>query len=116
MIASTTAAATAGRRDIYLPELATVTQVQPVTKLEAFLEFKFASGRELGHMPGQFAEISIAGVGEAPISISSSPTQRGVFQMVVRNVGNVSGAMHRLKAGSTVGIRRRSARTSRWRR
>ena len=105
MIASTTAAATAGRRDIYLPELATVTQVQPVTRLEAFLEFKFASGRELGHMPGQFAEISIAGVGEAPISISSSPTQRGVFQMVVRNVGNVSGAMHRLKEGSTVGIR-----------
>lgn len=106
MIASTTAAAgTSGRRDVYLPELATVTKVEPVTKQEAFFEFRFISGRELGHMPGQFAEVSIAGVGEAPISISSSPTQRGAFQMVVRNVGNVTAAMHRLQAGATVGVR-----------
>ncbi len=40
--------------------------------------------------PGQFVEVSVAGLGEAPISISSSPTQKGGFELVIRNVGNVT--------------------------
>ena len=93
------------RDDIYLPEMATVVRSEPVTALERFFELKLDSGRELGHLPGQFAEVSLLGIGEAPISISSSPTQNGSFQMVVRNAGNVTRAMHGLKAGDKVGIR-----------
>lgn len=96
---------TAAPADIYLPEPASVVRAEPMTKLEMFFEFKLASGRELGHMPGQFCEVSIPGIGEAPISISSSPTYQDGFQMVVRKVGNVSGALHGLKAGASVGIR-----------
>lgn len=91
--------------DIYQPQMATVLKSEPMTALERFFEFKLDSGKELGHMPGQFVEVSILGVGEAPISISSSPTQKGSFQMVVRNVGNVTRAMHSLKPGDKVGIR-----------
>jgi NAD(P)H-flavin reductase len=91
--------------DIYLPELATVLKVEPMTKWETFIEFKLDSGKPLGHRPGQFAEVSIMGIGEAPISVSSSPTRGDSFEMVVRNVGNVSGAMHQLKAMNRVGIR-----------
>ena len=76
-----------------------------MTPFERFLEFKLDSGRELGHMPGQFAEVSIFGIGEAPISISSSPTQNGTFQMVVRNAGNVTRALNILQPGDKVGIR-----------
>ncbi|HOW98248.1 MAG TPA: FAD/NAD(P)-binding protein [Kiritimatiellia bacterium] len=92
-------------KDIYLPEPADVVRAEPMTKMEMFFEFKLSSGRPLGHMPGQFAEVAIPGIGEAPISISSSPTYRSGFQMVVRNVGNVSAAMHRLAPGKKVGIR-----------
>ena len=91
--------------DIYLPEMATVVRSEPITTLEHFFEFTLDSGRELGHMPGQFAEVSIFGIGEAPISISSSPTRSGSFQMVVRNAGNVTRAMHGLKPGDKIGIR-----------
>ena len=91
--------------DIYLPEPATVDDVKPMTALENFFSFRLDSGKELGHMPGQFAEVSIPGIGEAPISISSSPTRKESFEMVVRNVGNVSGAMHHLGAGDKVYIR-----------
>lgn len=91
--------------DIYLPETATLLNSEPVTEMERFLEFKLDSGKELGHMPGQFVEVSVFGIGEAPISISSSPTQEGSFQMVVRNAGNVTRAMHNLKPGDKVGIR-----------
>ena len=95
----------APREDIYLPETATVVKSEVMTPFERFLEFKLDSGRELGHMPGQFAEVSIFGIGEAPISISSSPTQNGTFQMVVRNAGNVTRALNILQPGDKVGIR-----------
>ena len=91
--------------DIYLPVPATVGTVKPMTPLEQFFSFRLDSGEELGHQHGQFAEVSIPGIGEAPISIASSPTRKGSFEMVVRNVGNVSGAMHHLRAGDKVFIR-----------
>ncbi|MFO7870396.1 MAG: FAD/NAD(P)-binding protein [Kiritimatiellia bacterium] len=91
--------------DIYKPELAVIAKSEQMTELERFFAFEMLSGSELGHKPGQFAEVSVAGIGEAPISISSSPTQSGGFEMVIRNVGNVSGALHRMKEGSRVGIR-----------
>ena len=91
--------------DIYRPEMATVVRSEPMTALERFFELKLDSGKELGHLPGQFAEVSIFGIGEAPISISSSPTQNDSFQMVVRKAGNVTRAMHSLKPGDNVGIR-----------
>jgi len=95
----------AHRDDIYLPEMATLLKSESMTAHERFFEFKLDSGMELGHMPGQFVEISVLGIGEAPISISSSPTKNGSFEMVVRNVGNVTRAMHDLKPGDKVGIR-----------
>ncbi|MBN1808009.1 MAG: FAD/NAD(P)-binding protein [Planctomycetes bacterium] len=92
-------------KDIYLPAAAEVVRVEQMTKQEKFFEFRLASGKPLGHMPGQFAEVSLPGIGEAPISISSSPTSGDTFEMVVRQVGNVSGAMHRLEPGDEVGVR-----------
>lgn len=92
-------------QDIYIPEPATLLNKKPLTEYETFYEFKLDSGRELGHGPGQFLEISLPGIGEAPISISSSPTQAGIFQMVVRRVGNVTTALSKLEPGDKVGVR-----------
>lgn len=93
------------KKDIYLPLPATVSKVQPMTKLESFFSCRLDSGEELGHMPGQFVEVSIPGIGEAPISVSSSPTRKGSFEMVIRKVGNVSNALHELAAGDKIFIR-----------
>jgi sulfhydrogenase subunit gamma (sulfur reductase) len=59
----------------------------------------------LDFVPGQFVEVSVAGIGEAPITISSSPTRKDSFELVVRKIGNVSGAIHRLDRGDKLGIR-----------
>ncbi len=93
------------RQDQYLPVTAGILQSEAMTTHDRFFEFRLDSGEELGHMPGQFVLVSIAGVGEAPISISSSPTKKGSFEMIVRNVGNVTGAMHRLEQGAGIGVR-----------
>ncbi len=105
MSTATVAQMDLAQKDIYLPDLATVTKVASMTEMEMFLEFTLDSGQELGHEPGQFVEVSIPGIGEAPISVSSSPTQKGMFQLVVRNAGNVTNAMHQLQPGDKVGIR-----------
>jgi NAD(P)H-flavin reductase len=89
---------------LYLPEAATLVRTSPMTARDRFFEFKL-DGRDLGHLPGQFAEISIPGVGEAPISVSSSPTKKGSFEMVIRNAGRVTAELHKLAPGQKVGVR-----------
>lgn len=54
-------------------------------------------------MPGQFVQMSLMGIGECPISLSSY--SKGYIDLTVRNVGNVTNAIHKLKPGSVVGIR-----------
>jgi sulfhydrogenase subunit gamma (sulfur reductase) len=92
-------------KPVYIPEPAEVLRVEKLTELETFFEVKLPGGRDLGHQPGQFVQVSLFGIGEAPISICSSPLHRGSFEMVVRRVGNVTEALHRLSPGDRVGIR-----------
>jgi NAD(P)H-flavin reductase len=47
----------------------------------------------------------MGGIGEAPLTIASSPTFTNGFEVVVRKCGNVSGAIHNLKAGDKLGVR-----------
>jgi len=92
-------------KDVYLPEPATLVRAEQVTALEKLFEIRFDSGRPSGHMPGQFMMVSVPAVGEAPFSISSAPRDDGSFEMVIRKVGNVTGALFRLEAGAKVGVR-----------
>lgn len=57
------------------------------------------------HSIGQFAEISLAGYGEMPIGIASSPTEKGHLLFTVNKVGSVSRALHNMKEGATIGVR-----------
>ncbi|MCP4149491.1 MAG: oxidoreductase [bacterium] len=92
------------KNSIYLPEVANLIAKKEMTDVDSFFEFELKD-RSLGHLPGQFAEISIPGIGEAPISISSPPTGDNKFQMVIRNVGNVTNAVHGLNVGDSIGVR-----------
>ncbi|MBI4495767.1 MAG: FAD/NAD(P)-binding protein [Deltaproteobacteria bacterium] len=96
----------AGREpSIYLPRPAEVVRAEPLTQMERLLEIRLPGGRELNHQPGQFVEVSLFGIGEAPISVSSSPTRGGSFELAVREVGNVTRSLHTLRPGDGVGIR-----------
>ena len=57
------------------------------------------------HQPGQFLMLSLPGTGEAPISISSSPSRPGILELCVRRAGRVTNALYRLKTNAIVGIR-----------
>ena len=92
------------KNSIYLPEVAILKEKRKMTEVDSFFVFELKD-RSLGHLPGQFAEISIPGIGEAPISISSPPSDGNTFEMVIRNIGSVTNAIHNLEPGDSVGIR-----------
>ena len=94
----------AEKKDIYLPQPATVQELEMLNGTELYMRISMDDS-PLEYVPGQFVEVSIAGVGEAPISISSTPTLGDSFELVVRKIGNVTDAIHNLNVGDKVGIR-----------
>ncbi len=92
-------------RDLYTPTIATISLVEQLTFTEKRFWIKLPHNRKLNHQPGQFVEVSIFGFGEAPISISSSPTRSPGFELTVRRTGRLTEKMHRLEVGSQIGIR-----------
>ena len=91
---------------LFLPVPARIIRIKPLTALEKVFTLELPEGLSLGHRPGQFVEVSVMGVGEAPISVSSSPSRsNGMFEVCVRNVGDVTSALHRLQPGATLGVR-----------
>jgi sulfhydrogenase subunit gamma (sulfur reductase) len=92
------------KKDIYLPLLATVQETNLMNETEMYVRLTMDDG-QFDYQPGQFVEVSIAGIGEAPFTIASSPTFKGGIEIVVRKIGNVSNAIHALQEGDKIGIR-----------
>jgi len=57
------------------------------------------------YTPGQFAELSVFGKGEAPFGMASTPTRPGRLSFSVSKIGVVTGALHRMEKGDVVGVR-----------
>lgn len=95
-----------GERALYLPTPASIQSLQNLTATERLFRLRRDDGRPLGHQPGQFVEVSVLGVGEAPISVCSAEgPDDPSFELCVRAIGSVTQALHALGPGSTVGIR-----------
>lgn len=91
---------------IYMPIPARVTAVTPLTAQEKLFTIELPHGLSLNHDPGQFVQVTVFGVGEAPISISSSPSRsNGTFELCVRRVGDLTNVIHALEPGGIIGIR-----------
>jgi len=97
--------ATHSQKSIYLPSDCEIISVTDLTPGEKLFRVRRTDGVPLGHLPGQFVQVSLLGWGEAPISVASSPTREGFFELGVRRVGALTSAMHTLQTGDTLGIR-----------
>jgi NAD(P)H-flavin reductase len=92
----------------YQPDLARIVRILPMVEGNHLFTLRFVAAERaeaFRHRPGQFLMLSVPGAGEAPISISSSPTRSGVVELCVRRVGRVTGALYRLRTNDVVGIR-----------
>lgn len=90
---------------IHVPRSATIKRMERLTEHEMLFEIEMDDKKPLGHKPGQFVEVSIFGVGEAPISVASGPSNSSSFEIVVRRVGNVTTRLFKMKPGDKIGIR-----------
>jgi sulfhydrogenase subunit gamma (sulfur reductase) len=92
----------------YRPWPARITSIVELTDKEKLFEIRLIDPEArdaFSFDAGQFVEISIFGVGEAPISISSAPSKQGFIELCVRDSGDVTGALHRKRCGDVIGIR-----------
>jgi len=91
----------------YIPQPAIIDSIRPETPTEKGFTLRFTDGEPFHFHPGQFAEVSVFGAGEAPFCIASSPAQTDAIQIVVRRYpeGMVTAALHQLQVGDYVGVR-----------
>jgi len=92
----------------FLPHLATLAEVVDLTPdVKLFrMELHDAAVREgFDYKPGQFVFVSAFGVGESPFGLTSVSYRKDALEVAVRKVGTVTGALHELEAGATLGVR-----------
>ena len=90
---------------IHVPRMATIKKMMKCTENEMFFKIELDDKKPLGHIPGQFIEISVFGFGEAPISVSSGPSESTSFEIVVRSTGSVTNKLCSMNEGDKIGIR-----------
>lgn len=92
----------------YMPYVATLKEV--VRETPNIMTFRVVLDDEeamknFAYEPGQVGQVSLFGVGEATFVINSPPTRKEYLQFSVMKAGEVTAALHGLKAGDKVGIR-----------
>jgi len=90
---------------LYIPTLAEIVSTRQLTELEKFFEIRLLEPGPFPFEPGQFILLSVLGVGEAPVTLASSPLKKDGVEVCVRRVGSLTNALHRLQEGATIGLR-----------
>ncbi|MFA5065973.1 MAG: FAD/NAD(P)-binding protein [Dehalococcoidia bacterium] len=94
--------------NVYLPRIMVIDRIIEETPNVRTIHFHFKDtklNKEFTFDSGQFAELSIFGVGEATFCISSSPTRKDHLECGINRVGLVTNALHRLGVGAEIGFR-----------
>jgi sulfhydrogenase subunit gamma (sulfur reductase) len=94
----------------YLPYPVRLADVRVETEDKSIRTFRLEfidpdQARAFTYVPGQFAELSLAGLGESPIGIASSPSEGEHLLFSVFRTGKVTQALHALAPGDTMGVR-----------
>jgi sulfhydrogenase subunit gamma (sulfur reductase) len=94
--------------NVYLPKIAVLDRVVPEIQHVKTFYWHFEDPSEQCNfrrfLPGQFAQVSLFGVGEFPTSLPPSPTEAETF-FTVRHVGSCTSTLHQLKPGDKFGVR-----------
>jgi len=92
----------------YLPHPARITRTLPQISDHQLFQIKFddeQKAKDFTYRPGQFVMLSVVGTGEAPFSVSSTPTRPGIIELCVRRIGHVTDALFRQPPNALVGVR-----------
>ncbi|MDH4128172.1 MAG: FAD/NAD(P)-binding protein [Spirochaetota bacterium] len=88
----------------YAPIPAEIVNIEKATEKEKVFTLKLPGNQKLNYLPCQFVMVSVFGFGEAPISICSGP-EDNELKLCIRNVGSLTGHIHKMNIGDFIGIR-----------
>ena len=83
----------------YLPKKTKILKIMKETEDTSTFRLNY----RCKHKPGQFVDVSVLGIGECPISFASY--SKDYIDLTVRNVGNVTNAIHKKKKDGHLFIR-----------
>jgi NAD(P)H-flavin reductase len=92
----------------YLPEPMRIVRRYDLTRDVRFFQVRaleMERALNLSYLPGQFMIVSLPGIGEAPFSISSTPSRPGLLEFGIRRVGIVTNELFKLKENAVIGVR-----------
>ncbi|MDH3365019.1 MAG: FAD/NAD(P)-binding protein [Thermoplasmata archaeon] len=92
----------------YQPDLWRIVRRYPLTSDVNFYQARAVDVDKtltMDYLPGQFVMGSVLGEGEAPFSISSTPSRPGLLELCVRKMGTLTETLFSLKENQTIGIR-----------
>ena len=87
----------------YRPIRAEITGV--ISETPTIKTIRIVPEEPINFETGQFIELTIPGIGEAPFTPSSRPTMKDIMEITIMNVGKVTEKVHELKKGDIVGVR-----------
>ncbi len=90
-------------RNPYSPIPAKLVEV--IEESPTIKTFRLVPEEEFEFSAGQFIELTVPGVGEAPFTPSSSPFEKDFLEVTVMRVGRVTSALHDSRPGEILGIR-----------
>ena len=94
------------QHDTLIPLVAVVTDIREETPDVKTFRVVGTDGKKLfEHIPGQCAMLSMPGVSEAMISITSSPTNRDFMEFSVKRCGCLSNWLHSMEVGQQITVR-----------
>lgn len=91
------------RQNLYMPVTATIDKI--VDETPTIKTFGIRPQLPIEFQAGQFVELTVPGIGEAPFTPSSSPHIASRMEITIMRVGRVTDALHDMSVGDTVGIR-----------
>jgi len=91
------------KNNIYKVKEVTVTKV--VNESPNIKNFVLKPRDEFKFSTGQFIELTLPGIGEAPFTPSSSPLDTKKFEVTVMLAGYMTSKLHQIKQGTRLGIR-----------
>lgn len=92
----------------YIPYPAIIEEIRRETPDTKTFRVRFKDkdyARNFQYRQGQFMELSVLGAGEAPISITSSPSRTGFLEFTIRAAGKVTRSIHNLNKGEYLYLR-----------
>ena len=89
-----------------IPKIGVVTDIRKDTPDIKTFRVVGRDGKKLfEHIPGQRAMLSVPGVGEAMISITSSPTETYYMEFSVKKCGHLTSWLHAAEPGQQITVR-----------